>query len=120
MRAVSLGQIEGLHEIVVGAGIEPVDAIRQAIERREDDHRRRIAAAAQVTQEAHAVPIGKHEIEQHEIVGGAAQMQARNVEAGDPVRRVPFGHDLVAHRRAENLVVLDQEDSHEVVSHLRA
>ena len=44
-----LGEIEGLHEVVVGAGVQPLDPVRDLIERRQDDHRRHVAPGAQAS-----------------------------------------------------------------------
>ena len=42
-----LGEIERLDEIVVGAGVQPLDPVRDLVERSQDDHRRDVAPGAQ-------------------------------------------------------------------------
>ena len=34
-----LGEVEGLHQIVVGAGVQPLDPVRHLVERGQDDDR---------------------------------------------------------------------------------
>ena len=62
-----LVEIERLDDVIVGAGIEPLDAISHVVARGDDDDRRRIAPPAQLAQHLEAVASGKTEIEQHEI-----------------------------------------------------
>ena len=106
------GEVEGLHQIVVGAGVQAVDAVRHLIECREDDDGCYLAAAAQCLEEGEAEAVGQHEVEQHQVEGGAGQRIARHVEAHHPVDRMAVGGDLVTDGGAQYGVVLDQQDSH--------
>jgi hypothetical protein len=62
-----LGEGKWLDEIVVGAGIEPEDAIVDGVLGRENQHRRRIAAGAQRGQHIEAVAFRQHEVEHDRI-----------------------------------------------------
>ena len=59
---------ERLHEIVVGAEIEPLHAILDGVFRRQHQHRRLQPAPAQRGQHFEAVALRQHQIEQHEVV----------------------------------------------------
>ena len=111
-------EVEGLDEIVVRAGVQPLDPVRDLVERGQDDDGRDVAAAAQRLQEADAPAVRQHEIEQDEIVAGCGHRVARRVEAGDPVHGLAVRGDLVAHGGAQHGVVLDQQDAHRLPSPL--
>ncbi len=107
-----LGQVEGFHEIVVRPRVQPLDPVRNLIERGQDDDRGHVAARPQPPQERDAPSVGKHQVKQHEIEGSAADRVARRIEALHPVHRMAVAGDLVAHGGAQNRVVLDQQDPH--------
>ena len=73
---------------------------------------RHVAPRAQALQESDPAPVGQHQVEQDQVIGRTAHRVARRVEPRDPVDRMPVGRDLVAHRGAQNRVVLDQQDAH--------
>ena len=106
------GQVEGLHEVVVGPGIQPFDPVRHLVERGQDDHGRHVAARAQGFEKADAAAVGQHQVEQDQIVSGAGHGIAGRIQPRDPVHRLAVACDLVAHGGAQNRVVLDQQDAH--------
>jgi hypothetical protein len=57
MRASSSAKGEGFGQVVVAAGLEAVHAVVDRAERREDQHRRAIAALAQCRDDREAVEI---------------------------------------------------------------
>src|SRR3989475_626887 len=59
---------EGLRQVVVGAGLEPAYPVVQGIERREHQHRRGDAAAAQLTAQVEARAVGKADVQDDHIV----------------------------------------------------
>jgi hypothetical protein len=61
-------EFEGLGEVIVGAHVEPGDAIVQAGARREDQDRRAAAAAAQAAQHAEPVQGRQLEVQDDRIV----------------------------------------------------
>ena len=75
-----LVELEGLDEVVVGAGVQPGDAVLHAVARGEDEHRHRAPLAAPLAQPAHAVAAGQAEAEVL-IQRGADEMG--EVEAGE-------------------------------------
>src|SRR5438093_13361985 len=60
-------QREGLGHVVVGAEIEALDALLDAVGRRENQHRQRRAARAQLAQHFEAVQLGQAEVEDQQI-----------------------------------------------------
>ena len=73
-------RIEGLHDIVVGAGAQALELVEILIERGKHDHRG-LAAPAQFREHAPAIEARHHDIEQHEI---RAQRQMQ-IERAAPV-----------------------------------
>ena len=62
-----LGDLEGLAQVVVGAGIEPRDNVVGLRARGEHQDRDLEALLADVTRNVEAVDARKHQVEQHEI-----------------------------------------------------
>src|SRR5258708_1334025 len=79
-----LGEGEGFDQVVVGPGIEAVDAVVDSIQRGEEKHRRRDAGAADRLHDTDAVEPGQHAVDDHEVVGLASGVK----ESVAPVRRV--------------------------------
>ena len=58
---------EGLDDVIVGAAIEPADALLERVARGDDDHRRRVAARAQLAQDIQAVHAREAQVEQDHL-----------------------------------------------------
>ena len=65
---VQLGERERLHEVVVGAAVEPSHAILDRVAGREDQHRRPHPALAQGPANLEARHVGQHQIEHDRVV----------------------------------------------------
>ncbi len=89
-------QVEGLEQVVVGAGLQPGDPVGHRVARGQHQHRQVDALLAQALQQAQAVLVGQAEIEDQHVearhleqrlgIGGAGHPvhgQALGVEAGD-------------------------------------
>ena len=63
-------EIEGLHKIVVGTRVQPLDPIQHLVERGQNDDWGHVAPRAQALEEGDAAPIRQHEVEQDKVVGG--------------------------------------------------
>ena len=63
-----LAQVEGLGKVVVGPGVEQLHNGLRALLRRQHQHRRGVLAAAQALQNAQAVELGQHQVEDDEVV----------------------------------------------------
>ena len=78
-----LGGREGLDDVVVGAELEPDDAVGLRAARGEHDHRD-AGFGAQRAADVAAVAVGQHEVEQHEV---RADRRARAAAPRRPCRR---------------------------------
>ena len=99
---LDLGQVEGLAQVVVGAGVEAGDALVGAVARGEHQHRRAVAARARLAQRGEAAAQaaggagvrGQVEVEQHGIEGLHAPEVVGVLDVGrhvDAVARVAPG-----------------------------
>ena len=65
------GEVERLNEVVVRTGVQPLDPVRDLVERGQDDDRRHITAGTQGPEKSDPPAIRQHEIEQDQIIGSA-------------------------------------------------
>ena len=65
---LEFGQFERLAQIVVGAQVEPLDAVGQCVACSQNQHRRGAAAAAEPLDHLEAVDARQAEIKNHQIV----------------------------------------------------
>jgi hypothetical protein len=66
---IQLGEIERLGQVVVGAGIEALDARIDLAARRENEHRHRCSTPSQAPQDLETVDTRQSEIEDHQVIG---------------------------------------------------
>ena len=103
--------VEGLGDIIVGAGVHAGDLVAPALARREDEHRHLALVAPPLLEHAQAVFLGQAEIEHDGVVGlGIAEkMPLLAVERGiDGVARIAQRGDELT---VEVWIVLDDEKS---------
>ena len=62
-----LGEGKRLHQIVVGARVEPVHTVLDAVARRDHQHRRAQAAPPQGRQDLDAVPAGQTQVQEDHV-----------------------------------------------------
>ncbi len=101
--------MEGLGDIIVGAGIHARHLIAPPLPRGEDEHRHLALIAPPLLEHAQAVLLGKTEIEHHGVVrfGIAEIMSLLAVECGvDGVARIAKSGDKLT---VEVWIVLDDE-----------
>ena len=101
--------MEGLGDIIVGAGIHAGDLVAPALARGEDEHRHLAVVAPPLLEHAQAVLLGQPEIEHDGVVGlGVAEkMPLLAVEGGvDGVARIAQRGDELT---VEVGIVLDDE-----------
>src|SRR5262249_33146562 len=65
-------------EVVVGAELQALDAVRDGVPRRQEQDRRLLAGAAEVREDRPAVAPGEHDVENDEVVG-ARQRRVQTV-----------------------------------------
>jgi len=104
--------LEGLDQVVVGAGVEPGDALRGGIARAQHQHRREAAAGARAAQHLEAVQARQPQVEHHQVELGVLQGGERLRARAHPFHGVARAGQRVVDAGAEELVVLDQKDSH--------
>jgi len=110
-----LVELERLDDVVVGAGIEPGDAIAARVARSDDDHRRRVAAAAQFAQHAETVrgsgrgAARQAEIEQHEIEALARERRGGGGGVANPVDGEALEAKRTLQALADHAIVFDEQ-----------
>src|SRR3989442_6976329 len=78
-----LGEREGLHQVVVGAELQALDAVLYLVARADEEHRR-LALATDALQHAEAIHARHHHVHQHQVVAArGGQVQAFGAVAGD-------------------------------------
>ena len=104
--------VEGLGDIVVGAGIEALHLVAPAVARGEDEHRHLAVGAAPFLEHADAVDHRQAEIEHDRVIGfGLAEIVAFLAVLGavDHIARIgQSGDDLPV----EIWIIFDDEQSH--------
>lgn len=100
-------EIERLDEIIVRAGVETFHAIRDGIACRDDQHRQRVRAGAQRLQHVEAVALGQAEVEQHQVVGLAADGRERGLAVLHPIDRKAVRAQRLAHALGDHPVIFD-------------
>ena len=107
-----LRQGERLDQVVVGAGIEPLDPVVDGVARGEHQDRRVVTGAAHAAAHGEPVDVGQPEVEDQRVRGGLRQRLERLAARG-------HGHHLVALEAegpvdgpADGEVVVHHEDAH--------
>ena len=104
--------VEGLRDVVVGAGIEALDLVAPAVAGGQDDDRHLASLAAPGVQDRDAVHLRQAEIEDDGVVGLGLAEELPFLAVDGRVDRVARlfegGHDLLI----EGSVVLDDEKAH--------
>src|SRR5262249_37600283 len=98
-----------LHQIIVGAFVEPVHPVIDGVFRSEDQHGRLDSALAERGQNVYPVAPGQHEIEQHDV----ERLLVREIEAFLSSRRDAYfevlGFETLAQCRRDLAFVLYDE-----------
>ena len=100
-------EIEGLDEVIVGAGVQPLHAIGDGIARGDDQHRHRVAACAQALEHIEAVALRQAEVEQHQVVGLAADRGQRRFAVLHPVDGETIGAQRFPHALGDHPIIFD-------------
>ncbi len=103
---------ERLHQIIVGAEFQALDAIVHGVARAQDQHRRAGLAVADLLQHAEAVHVGQHQVENDQVVlGGVDQFDGGGAVAGH-IHRVSGALQAAGQEVLDAFFVLDDENSH--------
>ena len=87
-----LGERERLHEVVVRAGLQPLDAVAHAAQRRQHEHRRLDPGGAHRLDDGKTVDARQHAVYDHDVVarlGGEKQPVAAVLRLVDHVAAFP-------------------------------
>jgi 16S rRNA (guanine527-N7)-methyltransferase len=107
-----LVQVERLDQVVIGAGVEPLDAIGDGIASGDDQNRQSLASGAQCLQHLQAVFSRKPQVQQGEVERLGAQDTISGFAVVDPVDGKAVSLQARANGLADHRVVFDQEQSH--------
>jgi hypothetical protein len=107
-------KVEGLDEIVVGAGIQAFYAVGNLIAGGEDDDRRAEVAAADAAEEIDAAAIRQLKVEQDQAVFDRAGGGVGIREVLDPIDSVMVCGNVIAHGLTNHPVVFNQQNSHDL------
>ncbi len=104
-----LGEGEGLDEIVVAPGLEPLHPLVHRGERREEEDRGLVALGAQGFHQAHAIHAARQHAVEHQHVELLRGGEEESVAAiGRVLHRVPGLLEALAHEAGDLGIVLDQ------------
>ncbi len=109
-------EMEGLGDVVVGAGVEALDLVAPTIARGEDQHRHGAAGAAPRLQHRNAVHLGQADIEDHRVVGLALAEEMPLLAVEGAVDDVAGVGQRRRQLPVEIGIVLDDEEPHQFFS----
>ena len=105
-----LARIERLRQVVVGAHLEPDDAIDVLALRRQHDDRHAFAGAAQPAADGEPVLAGQHEVEHDEVRRIALQLLVEVARVGQRRDLEALLGQIARQEVAQAHVVVDDED----------
>ena len=108
--AHDLGDGERLRHVVVGAGVEPLHAVRLGVERGEHEDRHVVLLGAQPCADLDAGHARQEEVEDHQVVAPRPSLLERIAAVSHSVDLVPGLAQRVRHGFADRRLVLDDED----------
>lgn len=104
--------VKGLHEVVVGSGVEPGHPVGHRVAGGDEDHRGRVAGLPHAAQHVKAAHDGQHDVQEHAVVdtrGG--ELSAAPTVRGH-VGRPTLAPEYLGDRLGEPPRVLDHENPH--------
>ena len=113
-----LGERERLREVVVGAAVEPGDAVLDGVARGQHQDRRPDAVVAQAAAGLEAVDARQHHVEDDRVVLGGARHPQRVLAARRHVRDDPLLAQAAADQRRHLHLVLDDQHPHRPILRL--
>jgi len=107
-----LFQFERFHQVVVGAQVQPLDAVGQRVEGGNQDYRHGIAGFSQLSQQRVAGHARQAAVEQHAIIVMRHQRRLRRVAPLNPVNRMLVHAQPGQDGFTERDIVFGQQDAH--------
>jgi hypothetical protein len=115
-RASSSASEKRLGHVVVGAQIQPLDPLLDAVGRGEDQHRQAAAAAAQLAQHLEAVHARQPQVQDHQVELVGRQCSVGFGAGADLVDGIARGAQGTQQAIGQDLVIFRDEDAHALVS----
>ena len=109
---VELAQRERLDEVVVGAGVEAVDAVVDRVARGEHQHRRAVARGAQPPADLEAVDARHHDVEHDRVDDALGERVERLLAVLGELHVVALERERALQRGAHARLVVDHQDLH--------
>ena len=107
-----LRERERLDEVVVGAAVEPGDAVVDGVARRQHQHRRPHAGGAQPAADLEAVHVRQHHVEHDRVVVVRLGHPERVLAAARDVGGEPLADETAADQARHPQLVLDDQHPH--------
>ncbi|MNF86512.1 hypothetical protein D3C84_689510 [compost metagenome] len=105
--------MEGLGQVIVGAGLEAIDALGPGAARGEDQHRRRQAAGAPLLEHLEPRLAGQAEVENDQVVGFAGPLVQCVTAIGQPIHGVALAAEAGGQLISQRYMVLYQQQPHQ-------
>ena len=103
---------ERLDQVVVGAGVEALDAIRDRVARGEHQHGRAVAGGAQAAADLEPVGLGHEHVEHDRVRRLVGERVERLAAVGGQMDPVAVHPQRAVERVADRGLVIDHEDAH--------
>ncbi len=100
-------QLEGFGQIIVGAGVEALDAFVDFAAGGEEQDGSELAAVAQLAEDAEAIAAGEHDVEDQAVKGGGRKERGDVVAVVAEVHGKAFRLQRLADKRSSLSFVLD-------------
>ena len=106
-------QREGFDQVVVGAGVQPVDAIFQGVAGGQDQHRQIDLLAAPLPQQRGAVHVRQAEIQDHHAVLAGDEQAVGLRRRGGAVADVAFAGQRQRQPLLQQFIILNDQQLHD-------
>ena len=103
---------ERLDQVVVGAGVEAVDAVRDGVARGQHQHRRAVAGGAQPAADLEPVGLGHQHVEHDRVRRLVGERVERLAAVGGELDPVAVHAQRAIERVADRGLVVHHEDAH--------
>ena len=105
-------QLERLGQVVIGAGLEPLQHISRPAARGQHQHGNEVACRPQLLHDIKAVAARQHHVEDHRIVGGAIGQQPvkRRLAVAVHIDHMALGFKVEPQALGEVRLVFDDQD----------
>jgi hypothetical protein len=103
---------EGLGEVIVGAEVEAFEAFVKFAAGGEEDDREGDLPFAEVAEDAEAVAVWEHDVQDQSVVGARSSKRVALIAAEADVHHEALGLEALADKRRDLLIVLDDQNLH--------